>query len=111
MSNGTRFAAIRTGRSCRACRGIAPKRSWTTFPTSFCGRLLFPRYRSLEPEFFEAFASVLFEFREQPLVSQIKLVGVLPVVVHNFLQAIDDVLVTHFDGQFAPAVKAAGRQV
>ena len=59
-----------------------------------------------ESELFQAFASVLLQIRHQSFVGQVKGVGVLPVMAHDVMQAIDDVLVPHFDRQFAPATRS-----
>jgi hypothetical protein len=57
------------------------------------------------------FGFVLFEISEQTFIRQVQGTGILPVVVNHLLQALDDRLIVHFDGEFAPAIKASRGKV
>src|SRR5262249_44940906 len=57
----------------------------------------------------DAFDFVALQVGEQTFVREIHRMGILPVLMHDFLEAIEDVLVMHLDGQLAAAVETAGR--
>jgi len=50
---------------------------------------------------------VLLEFLQKAFVGEIEWVGVPPVVVDDFAQALDDVGIADFDGKFTPGIEAA----
>src|SRR5882762_2195950 len=54
---------------------------------------------------------VIFELSEQPFVRQVERMRILPVMMSNFRQPLDHVIVSHLDGQFPATIKAARRQV
>src|ERR1700722_16118813 len=109
-----RLATILNGRNSPVHPDTARNRSSRTYLTWFSSRLLFLRFSFgllVEAELFDALAAVFFQVGQQSFIREIKRVGVLPIVVHYIVQAIDNMLVAHFDCQLATAIEAAGRQV
>ena len=58
-----------------------------------------------------AFRDPILEIGEQAFVGEIERPRVFPVVVRNSLQAIDDLIVVHFDRELAALVEAAGGEI
>ena len=54
---------------------------------------------------------MFFEIREQTLVREIERMRVFPIVLGDLVEALHDVVVVHFNGQFAAVVETAGREV
>ena len=54
-----------------------------------------------ESEIFFPFSAAFFEIFHQPLVGKIQRMRVLPVVAHNLVRAVNDVLVLHLNRQLA----------
>src|SRR5664280_2728163 len=52
-----------------------------------------------------------FEFGHQALVGEIERMRVFPVLVHDFVDPLDDMFVPHFDSKLATAVEATGSEV
>src|SRR6516164_1415863 len=60
----------------------------------------------LQRELLRTILITIFQISEQPFVTQIERVRILPVVVRHLVQAFHHVIVPHLDRQLAPAVKA-----
>ena len=63
---------------------------------------------AFQHELLRAFAAALREIVEQSLVGEIELVRVLPVVLRDPVERLDDVVIVQLDRELAPAVEAAG---
>src|ERR1700733_3782320 len=84
---GAKEPASHYGTLCRKC--CAPPDSPVLLPDLGLG---------VESQLLNAFSAVLFQVREQSFVCQIELVGMLPVMVHDVVQTIDNMLVPYLNG-------------
>src|SRR5579872_4023179 len=66
---------------------------------------------AVQSQFFCFVHLVLLELSEQPCVRQIERVRVLPVVVSNLRETVNDIIVSHFDGQLSAGIEAARREI
>src|SRR5215510_5135558 len=55
--------------------------------------------------------AAFFEIGQQPLIGEIQRMRVFPVVARNMVQSFHQMLIVHFDGQLAPAVKASWGEI
>ena len=64
-----------------------------------------------QDQLFRATPAFLLQIGEQSLVRQVKRVRVLPIVLGDLVQPRHHVVVIDFDGQLAPIVEAARREI
>jgi|SRR5262252_6543378 len=58
-----------------------------------------------------AVVDAIVEVRQQPIVCQVEGPRVFPVMFRNLLQAFDDIVVAHFDGEYATTIEAPRGEV
>ena len=54
---------------------------------------------------------IVFQLGHQSLIAQVQWVGILPVEVRHFVEAINHIFIADLDGAFAPTVETSGREV
>ena len=65
----------------------------------------------MEGQFLRGVDFVLLEFFEEALVAQVQWVRMLPVVVNDFAESLDNFGIVDFDGEFAAGIEAARREI
>ena len=90
---------------------IAAARRFRGVPRAPVPRDLFLAVPRVEDELVRALAAALREIGEKAFVGEVELVRDFPVVHRRLLQALHGVMVVGLDGELAPRIEAAGREV